>query len=403
MRTSIQRHGRAFELSIPVFGRTVVVSDPALTKAVCTAPADQLVNVRPNMSNLFGPGSIFALDGDRHRARRRLLAPAFHGHRLQHHAMVIEEETRRESARWPDGVEFPILESMKRITLNVILRAIFGDDADVDPLRGIVPPFMKRGQLLAFLPAPPAGIRRYSPWRKLDKLRAAFDLVIGTLIDETEADPLLGERTDIMAMLVSGGLTRAEICDEVVTLIGAGHETTAAALGWAFERLRRHPAVVAELVDEVDQGGSDLRRATVLELLRIRTVIDVAGRRVRATDFSLGPWRIPREHTILLRIADLHEDPAGFAHPDRFDPSRFPAATSPGSRWLAFGGGARRCLGAEFALTEMDIVLRTVLRDFVIQTDAAPDERSVFQGVAHIPQHGARVVLHRRDGACPPR
>jgi len=154
--------------------------------------------------------------------------------------------------------------------------------------------------------------------------------------------------------------------------------------------------VLAELVREVDEGGSDFRRATILELLRSRTVVDVIGRRVGAPNFDLGEWRIPHNRTVLVRIADLHENPEIFPHPERFDPYRFRGTKPPTSAWLAFGGGARRCIGADFAITEMDIVLRTVLQNFRIQTDAAADEKSHFRGLAHTPKLGGRVVVNRR-------
>jgi cytochrome P450 len=191
-------------------------------------------------------------------------------------------------------------------------------------------------------------------------------------------------------------MPRLDICDELLTLIGAGHETTASALGWAFERLRRHPDVLAELVREVDEGGSDFRRATILESLRVRTVIDVFGRQVSSSNFNLGEWRIPQDRTVLVRIADLHENPEIFPHPERFDPYRFRATKPAAPTWLAFGGGARRCIGADFAIAEMDVVLRTVLQNFRIQTDAAADEKSYFRGVAHTPKLGGRVVVNRR-------
>ena len=345
MRTWIKRYGRIFEMNVPFFGRSVVVSDPALVRSVCTASAEQLINVQPNLSNWFGPGSVFGLDGSRHRDRRRLLAPAFHGQSLKNCEKVIEDATLLESANWPEGKEFRILEPMNRITLNVILRTIFGaDGVELEELREIVPPFMKLGSLVAFVPTPPFWTGRHSPWGKLDEYRKAFDRIAFTLIDRAEADPGLGERTDILALLLRSrhgdgtGISRLEICDELLTFIGAGHETTASALGWAFERLRRHPDVLAELVREVDEGGSDFRRATILELLRLRTVIDVAGRRVRAPNFDLGEWRIPHGRTVLVRIADLHENPEIFPHPERFDPYRFhgtrPARTSmAGVRW----------------------------------------------------------------------
>jgi cytochrome P450 len=404
MRNWTKRHGHIFEISVPFFGRSVVVSDPALVRSVCTASTQQLINVQPNLSNWFGPGSVFGLDGSRHRDRRRLLAPAFHGQTLKNYEKVIEDETLRESANWPEGKEFRILEPMSSITLNVILPIIFGaDGTEVEELREIVPPYMKLGQFLAFVPPPPVWTRRHSPWRKLDEMRKTFDRIVCTLIDRAEADPNLVERADILALLVRSrhddetGMPRRDICDELSTFVGAGHETTASALTWTFERLRRHPDVLAELVREVDEGGSDFRRATILESLRVRTVIDVIGRQVNSSNFDLGEWRIPHGRTVLVRIADLHEDPEIFPHPERFDPHRFCGTRPAAPAWLAFGGGTRRCLGADFAIAEMDVVLRTVLRNFRIETDSAADEKSYFRGVAHIPKLGGRVVVNRRS------
>jgi cytochrome P450 len=403
MRKWIKRHGHVYEINVPIFGRSVVLSDPTLVRSVCTASGEELVNVQPNLANLFGPGSVFGLDGSRHRDRRRLLAPAFHGQSLKNYEKVIEDETLRESANWPENKEFRTLEPMNRITLNVILRTALGADGpELGELREIVPPWMTLGSFMAFVPAPPFRTGRHSPWGKLDQFRKAFDRTVLRLIDKAEADPGLGDRVDVLALLLRSkrdygtGLSRLDICDELLALIGAGHESTASALGWAFERLRRHPDVLAELVREVDEGGSDFRRATIFELLRSRTVVDVIGRRVGAPNFDLGEWRIAHDRTLLVRIADLHENPEIFPHPERFDPYRFRGTKPPASVWLAFGGGARRCLGADFAIAEMDIVLRTVLQNFRIQTDAAADEKSHFRGLAHTPKLGGRVVVNRR-------
>jgi cytochrome P450 family 138 len=403
MRNWIKRHGHIYEINVPIFGRSVVVSDPALVRSVCTASTEKLINVQPNLGNLFGPGSVFGFDGSRHRDRRRLLAPAFHGQSLKSYEKVIEDETLRESANWPENKEFRILEPMNRITLNVILRSILGaDGAELEELREIVQPWMTLGSLMAFLPAPPLWARRHSPWGKLAEFRKAFDRIVLTLIDRAEADPRLGDRVDVLALLLrsrredGAGMPRLDLCDELLALIGAGHESTASALGWAFERLRRYPDVLAELVREVDEGGSDFRRATILELLRSRTVVDVIGRRVGAPNFDLGEWRIPRNRTVLVRIADLHENPEIFPHPEQFDPYRFHGTKPAAPAWLAFGGGGRRCIGADFAIAEMDIVLRTVLQNFRIHTDAAADEKSHFRGIAHTPKLGGRVVVNRR-------
>jgi len=230
----------------------------------------------------------------------------------------------------------------------------------------------------------------------MDEFRNAFDRIVFTLIDRVDVDPNLGERTDILALLLRSGTSRSEICDELLTFIGAGHETTATALSWAFERLRRHPDVLAELVREVDEGGGAFRRATICEVLRVRPVIDVAGRRVSTPNFDLGDWRIPRDRTVLVRIADLHENPEIYPQPERFDPDRYRGTRPAAPAWLAFGGGGRRCIGADFAIAEMDVVLRTVLQNFQIHTDAAADEKSYFRGVAHSPKLGGRVTVSRR-------
>ncbi len=164
MRNWIKRHGRIFEINVPIFGRSVVVSDPAQVRSVCTASAEQLLNVQPNLGNLFGPGSVFGFDGSRHRDRRRLLAPAFHGRNLRNYEKIIEDETLRESANWPENKEFRILEPMNRITLNVILRAILGAaGAELEELGEIVPPYMRLGSIMAFVRRPPFRTGRTQP------------------------------------------------------------------------------------------------------------------------------------------------------------------------------------------------------------------------------------------------
>ena len=402
MRKWIKQYGHVFEFNVPFFGRCVAVSDPALVRAVFTASAEQLTNYQPNLSKFFGPGSIFALDGIAHHDRRRLIGPAFHGRSLRHHEAVIVDEVLRECANWPENKEFRIFEPMNRITLNVILRTIFGaQGAELDELREVVPRYAKFGSaMVKFMPKPRLRSRRCTPWRRMDEVRKAFDGAIFTLIERAEADPGLDERTDVLAHLLlsrdEASMSRQDICDELVTLIGAGHETTTAALSWAFERLRRHPDVLAELVREVDEGRSEFRRATILEVLRVRPVIDLPGRRVNAPHFDLGPWRIAQGCNVFVSLADLHENPEIFPHSERFDPGRFRETKQPAPGWLAFGNGARRCMGGDFAVNEIDIVLRTVLQNFDIHTDSAPDEKPYFRGVAYAPKRGGRVIVTRR-------
>jgi cytochrome P450 len=402
LRSAVKRHGPVFAINVPFFGRSVVVSDPALARQVFLASTDDLINVQPNLSRIFGPGSVFALDGKEHRARRKLLAPPFHGQSIKNYEKIIEEETLRESANWPEGKEFRTLEPMNRITLNVILRTVFGaDGAELDYLREIIPPWAELASRMATLPEPSFSTGRYSPWGRLAEFRRNFDRTVFALIDKAEADPQRQERTDILALLLGTTyedgtpMSRQDVSDELLTLLGAGHETTASTLGWAFERLRRHPAVLAELVKENDLGGNEFRQATIQELQRNRTVIDFSGRHVRAPHFDLGEWRIPHGYTVMIAIANVHANAGVFPNPERFDPYRFVGTRTP-TAWVPFGGGTRRCIGAAFANVEMDVVLRTVLRHFVIETDDAPDEKVHFRGIAFTPKDGGLLTLRRR-------
>jgi cytochrome P450 family 138 len=397
------RYGRVIVLNLPFFGHTVLVSDPALIRQVFMASTDDLINVHPNLSRIFGPGSVFALDKAEHRNRRKLLAPPFHGQSIKNYEKIIEEETLRESANWPEGKEFRTLEPMNRITLNVILRTVFGaDGVELEHLRQIIPPWAKLGSRMATLPEPPSRLARYGPWARLAAFRRNFDRTVFTLIDKAEADPHFDERTDILALMLrsryedGSSMSRQDVSDELLTLVGAGHETTASTLGWAFERLRRHPDIVAKLVEENDADGSELRQATILEIQRARTVIDFAGRHVAAPEFTLGEWPIPKGYNIVVSLTDLHENPELFSDPHRFDPYRFVGTRPPAFAWVPFGGGTRRCLGAAFANTEMDVVLRTILRHFAIETDDAPDEKVHFRGIAYTPKDGGQMVVHRR-------
>ena len=391
-------------INVPFFGRIVVVSEPALVRQVFTASTDDLINVQPNLSRVFGPGSVFALDGEEHRHRRKLLAPPFHGQSIKNYEKVIEEETLRESANWPEGREFRTLEPMNRITLNVILRTVFGaDGVELDYLRAIIPPWAKLGSRLAALPEPPFSLGRHSPWGRLAEFRRNFDRTVITLIDKAEADPQLEDRTDILALLLRSRY------DDGTLDVAPGHlRRTADAAGRRTRNHRVHlglgirdgcaatPKSSPHWSKEADEGGNELRQATILELQRNRTVIDFAGRHVASAHFDIGEWRIPHGYTVVVSIADLHQNPDLFPDPDRFDPYRFVGTRPPAFAWVPFGGGTRRCIGAAFANTEMDVVLRTVLQHFELQTDEAPGEKVHFRGIAYTPKDGGRVVVHRR-------
>ena len=381
----------------------VVVTDPALAKQVFTASPEDLGNIRPNLSRIFGPGSVFALEGAEHRRRRKLLTPPFHGKAMKNYESIVEEETLREVASWPEGSEFETLEPMMRITLNIILRAIFGADGDqLETLRRIIPPWVTLGSRLAVLPTPTRELGRWSPWSRLAGYRRQYDAVIDTLIDQAKSDPHFDERTDILALLLrstyedGSPMSRSEIGDELLTLLAAGHETTASTLAWAFERISRHPGVLARLVAEADTDGNEYRQATILEVQRNRTVIDFAGRHVCAPSVQLGKWLIPQGYSVSVALGQAHSNAREFPDPERFDPDRFVGDRPNVFAWIPFGGGTRRCVGAAFANMEMDVVLRTVLRHFTIETTAEPDEKWHSRGVAFTPKQGGRVTVRRR-------
>ena len=398
-----RRHGNVFTLNIPIYGRVVIVGDPQLAKQIFTTSPEELGNIQPNLSRMFGSGSVFGLDGDDHRRRRRLLAPPFHGKSMKNYEAIIEEETLRETANWPEGRPFPTLPSMMHITLNAILRAVFGaDGAELDELRRIIPPWVTLGSRLAAVPKPERTYGRFSPWGRLAEWRRQYDVVIDKLIAAERADPNFAERTDVLALMLrstyddGSTMSRKDIGDELLALLAAGHETTASTLGWAFERLIRHPEVLSALVEEADNDGGELRQATILEVQRARTVIDFAARHVYPPAFQLGEWVLSQGDSIIISIAQIHDNPDIYPDPERFDPQRYIGNKPSTFAWIPFGGGTRRCVGAAFANMEMDVVLRTVLRHFTLETTTAPGERWHCRGVAYTPKHGGRIVLHRR-------
>ncbi|HEV2784298.1 MAG TPA: cytochrome P450 [Actinophytocola sp.] len=396
------RYGDAFTVNLPIFGRVLVISNPAEIKQLFTTGSDVVDNLEVNLGRVLGPGSLFALSGEEHRTQRRLLVPPFHGRRLAAYEKIVEDETVRELASWPDDREFPTLPSTMRITLNAILRAVFGaEGAEFARLRELLPPFVALGSRLATLPVPKVDFGRWSPWGRFQIMRREYDAVVERLI--TKADKDLDGRDDVLAMMLQSRyedgtrMSHGEIADQLLTLLAAGHETTATTLAWAVERLRRHPDILRELVAEVDAGGSALREATILEVQRTRPVIDAVSRQVKADGFRLGRWTLPKGFGVVVSIALIHDDESVFPNARAFDPYRFLNAKPDLHQWIPFGGGTRRCLGAAFATMEMNVVLRTVLRDVELMPTTERAERWHSRGVAYAPAKGGRAIVRRRS------
>jgi cytochrome P450 len=219
------------------------------------------------------------------------------------------------------------------------------------------------------------------------------------------ADPGLGEREDVLALMLrsryedGSPMTRAEIADELITMLAAGHETTATTLAWAVERLQRHPELLERLVAEVDAGCDDLLNATIFEILRTRPVIDTTFRQVKAPTLQIGPWTMPQGQTIVASIGLLHADESVFHDARRFDPDRFVSQRPDPAEWIPYGGGVRRCIGAAFATMEIRVVLRTLFRDYTICPSRARDEGWKSRAVALAPSRGALVQVRPRQSS----
>jgi cytochrome P450 len=398
-----RRYGTTFTLNMPIFGETVVISEPALIKDLFNM-SSELVGRASNLGTVLGPGSTFSLDGAEHRERRKLLVPAFHGKRMQGYEGIVEEEVMREVATWPEGREFETLRPMMRITLNAILRAVFGaQGAALDELLELLPRAVVLGSRIAVLP--PVVRRNYgpfSPWGRFLRYRRRYDEIIESLIADALADPAFEDRSDVLSLMLQARyedgspITHQHIADELLTLLTAGHETTATTLAWTVERLRRHPRLLARLTEEADAGGSELGQATIWEVQRTRPVIDGTIRMTRKR-IRLGEWVIPENHAVIVSIGMAHASGQNFANPTMFDPDRFIGKPPDNHTWIPFGGGVRRCIGAAFANMEMNVTLRTLLREFEFGTTYARGERHHSRGVATAPARGGLAVVYRRS------
>jgi cytochrome P450 len=398
-----RRYGNMFSIKVISLGPMVVLADPELIKHTFMADPKTLhAGSRSPLRQVLGDNSLLGIDEEHHMEQRKLLLPPFKGQRMKAYEPLIEEIAIAEIESWPVGVEFPTAKSMQRITLRAILRAVFGaSGARLHELEALLPAWTDQGQHLSRFPQIQKDLGRFSPWGRFLRLRAKVDAILDTLIEDARRDPDLGERPDVLALMVQARredgseLSNAEIRDQLVTMLAAGHETTAHTLSWAVERLRRHPDVLARLVDEVDAGGKALRDATIREVQRMRPVISFAGRHTMKP-FEVGGYRIPRGKLIGLSAGLTHYDPNLFPHPDRFDPDRFLDTRPDTYAWIPFGGGIRRCIGATFAHMELDVVLRVILERVTFAPTTAPDEPWKFKGVAWSPAGGGMAYVTRR-------
>lgn len=404
-----RRHGALFTIKALAVGKFVVLSDPALVKQVFTADPKVLhAGDHSPLRNVLGTHSLLGIDEDRHLEQRRLLLPPFKGQRVRTYEGLIEEIAAAEIDQFPVGTPFPVGPAMQRITLRAILRAVFGATGrDLHELEELLPPWTEQGSRLSLMIPLQHDLGPRSPWGRFLRLRARIDTVLDRLIAIARTDTAIEERADVLAVLVQSthldgtAMADAEIRDQLVTMLAAGHETTAHQLSWGVERLTRHPDVLARLVDEVDAGGTAFRDATIKELQRVRSVIPAAGR-YTMEPYELGGYRLPAGIHIASAASLTHFDPRLFDRPEQFDPERFLTARPDTYAWIPFGGGLRRCIGASFAHLEMDVVLRVLLERVHLAPSTAPDERERFRGVAVAPALGGMATARRRARATVP-
>ena len=404
-----RRYGSTFTLNIPVFGETVVISDPALVKELFSSSRELIGRPQNNLGgDVLGPGSIFNLEGDELLARRKLLLPPFSGKNMRAYESITEEEAIREIRTWPEGTEFATLEPMMRITLNTILRAVFGaEGAELDELRVLMPKAVEFGSKIALMPSiVRKDVGPWSPGGKFAQYRRRMDELLKSLMTQARSDPKFTERGDVLSLLLQARYDDGEpisdsyIVDELLTMLVAGHETTSTQLAWTIERIRRHPGLLTRLTEEVDAGGNELLLATIAESQRTRPVLTAALRRTK-TRIRLGEWVIPEGDTILASTQLAMAAEQSFPDAEKFNPDRFVGNPPNPFAWIPFGGGMMRCIGASFATMEMEVTLRSMLRMFRLEPTTEPDEKPHSRGVTVTPARGGRVVVYRRKNVAP--
>jgi cytochrome P450 len=411
-----RRYGPAVTMSTIFDSPFVMVFDPALVKQVFQGSNEQLHAGEANalLGALLGQRSVLVLDGGEHLRHRRLMLPPFHGDRMRRYEEAMLAATDHEiDGEWPVGEPFPILPSMQALTLQVVMRAVFGFDPGPaeeelrDRLRAMIEPITRRrrGMLLFALTQGRRDPDRAGPGTFATR-RAAVDELLFAEIARRRGEPDLAERDDVFSSLLvaededGGRLTDREVRDELVTLLVAGHETTATAIAWTLDLILHTPRVLARAREATAAGGDAYLDAAVKEALRLRPIIPAVGRVVRGEPFRLGEWVIPDGVEINPSIRTIHHRPDLYPQPNEFRPERFLGSDAPDTyTWVPFGGGTRRCLGASFALMEMRVVLRRILERTELMAAAKTQDKATLRAITIAPRDGVRVILPRRPAS----
>lgn len=418
-----RRYGDPFTLRMPGFGSFIMLAAPELIKQVFTGDPEQLHAGKANavLEPVVGRHSVLLLDGKEHLRQRRLLLPPLHGERMQAYAALMASIASAQIERMPVGARFSIHEHMQAITLQVILRAVFGLDegAQMDELAALLVEFTRPPPSLMIF-VPPAWLQYgdfpLSPYRAFLRRREKVDRALRAILRQKMAAPD-PSRTDILALLLSArdeegrAMTEDELRDELVTMLIAGHETTATALAWVFAFVLQHRDVAARLADELAgaqraDGEIDVAKLTsneyldavVKESLRLRPIVPDVVRRVQSP-ITIAGYEIPEGAFLTPCIHLAHRRAESWPEPDRFRPERFLGAKIDPYAWLPFGGGIRRCLGMAFALYEMKIVIGVTLLRARLRLATSDPLKVVRRSVTLAPAGGTPVVLEQRRAA----
>ena len=402
LRRAHKRFGDVFTVKLRSGEHFVMLAHPDAVKEVFTGSPDVFRAGEGNriLLPLLGSQSVLLLDGAEHLRQRRLLLPPFHGERMQSYREIIVEATEREIATWRPGEPVQVARRMQEVTLEVIMRAVFGvrSASELAELRAVLLAMldwtMAPSRLLRLMLMDVERIQRYGP---LQDMLATVDAPILREIAARRAAPDLAEREDILSLLLQArdehgeGLSDRELRDQLLTLLVAGHETTATALGWAFERLLRHPEALHRATEDARSGDGEYLDAVCKETLRLRPVLPVVARKL-AEPMTIGGVDLPKGADVAPCIYLVHHREDVYPEPDAFRPERF-LGVKPGTyTWLPFGGGIRRCIGASFALVEMQTVMETILQNVSLRAVEEQSERTARRTITLVPARGAEAV-----------
>jgi cytochrome P450 len=397
------RYGGVFRSNDAIAGELFHVAERDLVEQMFKwKPAEYNVGEpRQVMEPVTGPSSILLLDGHRHMRMRKLMLPPFHGEAIAHYETMIEQITNREIDTWRPGQTVRTRSVAQRITMEVIIRAVFGitDPGRIAELQRLLPRLSSPNPLV-LLVQKDLGLR--SPWGRFIRLRDRVDRLLYEEIRQRRDDPHRDARKDILTLLLSARdeagepLTDRELRDELITLLLAGHETTATSIGWAFERLLRTPAALERLTLEVEAGESqDYLEAVIKETLRVRPVVPEVFR-APSQSTELGGYLFAPGTQLAASILLVQFDPKLYPpDPHAFRPERFLNGAPEPYTWVPFGGGVRRCLGAAFATLEMKVVIATILARARLRAPRERSEKARFRGVTLLPSRGGEAIVER--------